>query len=147
METHRRRPPFLPVVVLFALILSACVSVAPFSERAYEQAISLKVESLALMGMAEEPFGTHEGEVRRLMLEARKAYEFAKGRPGNTMSARQWEILMSPDRNLLGGYLRRWEEESVLSRTFIDEARGLVSDAFDTIVGLESGKVKPSQVK
>jgi hypothetical protein len=75
----------------------------------YEQATSLKVESLA------------------------------RGRPGNEISARQWEILISPDRNLLGGFLSCWEKESALSEAFIGEERGIVADAFDTTIGLESG--------
>jgi hypothetical protein len=30
---------------------------------------------------------------------------------------------------------------------FITEAQVLVSDAFDTIIGLESGKINPSELK
>jgi hypothetical protein len=35
----------------------------------------------------------------------------------------------------------------VPSIPFIAEARKIVADAFDTIIGLESGKVKPTQVR
>jgi hypothetical protein len=75
------------------------------------------------------------------------AYEYAKGRPKNTFSARQWEILKDPERNLLGGFLKKWKDEKVLGKTFVDDAIELVGDAFDTIIGLESGKVKPNAGK
>ena len=65
----------------------------------------------------------------------------------NDISAQQWRILIDSERNLLGGFLARWKKESRLSATFVTEAKGLVSDVFDTIIGLESGKIKPDQVR
>lgn len=129
----------------FLLIgLSACApKISPFSEIAYEQATALKVEALALMRHAQEPFERHRATVEDLMTRVDKAYEFARGRPRNEISAQQWEILRDPNRNLLGGFLRRWASQSALSAPFIEEARGIVSDAFDVIIGLESGKIKP----
>lgn len=127
--------------------LSGCAAISFFSPVAYEQATSLKVESLALMDRAVEPFDRHRSEAEALMIKVEKAYEYAKGRPGNEISTRQWRLLKDPDRNLLGGFMKRWEERSTLSGPFIEEAKGIVSDAFDTIIGLESGKIKPSGVQ
>ena len=122
-----------------------CASIAPFSLTAYEQATSLKVESLSLMSKATEPYRNHREQALVLLERIDKAYEFARGRPDNEFTARQWEILKDPGGRLLGGYLRRWERDSTLRPVFIDEAKGLVADAFDTIIGLESGKVKPDE--
>lgn len=44
-------------------------------------------------------------------------------------------------------FLKRWETDGTLSQMFITEMQMLVSDAFDTIIGLESGKIDPSEVK
>ncbi len=99
------------------------------------------------MGKATEPYAEHEQEAQALQLEVEKAYEFARGRPNNEISTKQWEILMDPGRNLLGGFLKRWKEESTLSAAFIVRAKDLVGDAFDTIIGLESGKIKPNDVQ
>ena len=130
------------------LILSACAPlISPYSATAYEQAISLKVEALVVMEKATEPFEDHRDEVAALTTELAKAYEFAKGRLKNEISTRQWEILKDPERNLLGGFLARWERDSALSRAFVDAQKGIVSDAFDTIIGLESGKIKPDDVQ
>jgi len=128
------------VPAFLALCLLSCASISPFSLKAYEQATSLKVDALALMSKAQEPFRHHREEVAALVGTIEKAYEFARGRPNNEVTTRQWEILKDPERRSLGGFLKRWERESTLSESFIREARGLVADGFDTIIGLESGK-------
>jgi len=43
--------------------------------------------------------------------------------------------------------LKMWEAEGTLSEMFVTEMQILVSDAFDTIIGLESGKIDPSEFK
>ncbi len=137
-----------PVLLLALLALAGCApTIAPFSEAAYEQAVSLKVESLALMGAATEPFDAHRDAVEALRLELEKAYEFALGRPQNEISARQWAILTAADRNLLGGFLARWEAQGTLSPVFVAEAQRVVADAFDTVIGLESGKLRPDDLE
>lgn len=134
--------------LLLAGALGGCTrAISTFSPIAYEQATSLKVDALAVMDRATERYADHRAEAESLDLRLAKAYEFAKGRPKNDVSARQWQILIDPERHLLGGFLGRWKKESQLSATFVTEARGLVSDAFDTIIGLESGKLKPDQVR
>ena len=138
--------PALAITILL-LVLSACSYIAPYSQVAYQQAISLKVDALDLMDKATEPYASHADEVQRLQIEMRKAYEYARGRPNNELSARQWQLLMDPDRHLLGGFLKRWKEQSTLSEPFIREAKGVISDAFDTISGLESGKIKATDIQ
>ena len=138
----------VPAVVLISVFLlsSSCATISTFSPAAYEQATSLKVDALTLMDKATDPFNGHGSEAEALSSRVEKAYEFAKGRPKDEVSTRQWAILKDPDRNLLGGFLKRWKEKSTLSSVFIAQAKGLVADAFDRIIGLESGKVKPQDV-
>jgi hypothetical protein len=133
------------VLILLSSLLQ-CASISPYSP-AYQYATSLKVESLMLMDKATEPYATHQAEVAALVTKIDIAYEYAKGRPKNEISARQWEILKAPNHHLLGGFLQRWKHESQLSGPFVTEAKGLVADAFDTIIGLESGKVTPAEVQ
>lgn len=120
---------------------------AVFSEQAYQQAVSLKVESLALMDNATDDYSMHQSEIDRLNQELQKAYQYALGRPNNDTTISQWEILLDPQRNLLGGFLARWENEGSMSELFIGENKQIISDAFDTIIELESGKRKPSDVE
>lgn len=130
-----------------ALLFSACTSISPFSQKAYEQATRLKVESLNLMGKATQPFSKYEEKVEQLSQEIEIAYEFAFGRPDNEISARQWEMLKDPSKNLLGGFLLRWEQESKLSKFFIEEAQKVIGQAFDQIIQLESQKIKPEELR
>ena len=137
--------------IISALIISltiwSCSSISVFSPEAYKQAVDLKVESLELMSFATSPYDDNEESVTYLKTELRRAYEFALGRPNNELSTEQWKILINEEGNLLGGFLKRWEAEGTLSEMFVTEMQTLVSDAFDTIIGLESGKIDPSELK
>ena len=131
----------------FLLLLIYSCSISQFSPEAYKQAVDLKVESLELMSYATESYVDFESDAKALTQELKKAYEFAKGRPDNEISTEQWQILIDEERNLVGGFLKRWEEEDTLNEMFVTEAQQLVSDAFDTIIGLESGKINPSEIQ
>jgi hypothetical protein len=136
----------LPALTL-SLIIWSCASISVFSPEAYKQAVDLKVESVELMAFATMPCEDYKEEVAILRTKLTKAYEFASGRPDNELSAEQWEILIDEEGNLLGGFLKRWENEGTLGEMFVTETQMLVSDAFDTIIGLESGKIDPSELK
>lgn len=143
-KTKLRRQ-LLVLIIIFSIW--SCSGISVFSPEAYKQAVDLKVESLELMSFATSPFEVYQDDVATLRTELKKAYEFALGRPDNELSAEQWEILISEDGNLLGGFLKRWETEGALGEMFVTEMQSLVSDAFDTIIGLESGKIDPSEIK
>lgn len=134
-------------ILTISYALWSCSSVSVFSPEAYKQAVDLKVESLNLMAFAVSPFEEYQGDVAALRTELSKAHEFALGRPSNELSAQQWELLINKDGNLLGGFLKRWETEGTLGEMFIEEMQLIVGDAFDTIIGLESGKIDPSELK
>jgi len=118
---------------------------SPFNERAYDIATTAKVDALAVVTSATEPYATHASEVHALKLEIDKAYEFAKGRPHNEEATQQWAIIRDPQRNSLGGLLRRWQERGTLDGAFVAEAQALIADGFDTVIELESGKRRPSE--
>lgn len=143
----KKKTYYLIFIITLVTIVASCSSISVFSPEAYKQAVELKVESIELMSNASIPYEDFEDEVNYLETELSKAYEYSKGRPNNEISTRQWEILNNPDGNLLGGFLKRWENEGTLSQMFVTEMQILVSDAFDTIIGLESGKIDPSEIK
>ncbi len=134
---RNRIAAFLLVILLFP----ACTPlIGPHSPRAYENATSLKVETLALMEKAKEPFDKHSAAIEALQLELKKAHEYVRGVPGNSLSARQWQLLIDENGALLGKFIRRWRERSTLGEVFITEFKGIVSDAFDEIICLEANK-------
>jgi hypothetical protein len=145
MYAIRTRIRLSRVSLLVLLLVAACSTISPFNERAYEIATSAKVDALAITSLATEPFASHTAAVQALRLEIDKAYEYAKGRPQNDEAARQWAIIRDPQRNSLGGFLRRWEERGTLDPTFVQEAQGLIADGFDTVIELESGKRKQGE--
>jgi len=146
MTTKAKIQPLLSALTL-SLTIWSCASISVFSPEAYKQAVELKVESLELMSFATMPYADYEEDVINLNTELDKAFEFSKGRPDNEISTEQWRILIDEEGNLLGGFLKRWETEGSLSEMFVSEMQILVSDAFDTIIGLESGKIDPSEFK
>ena len=135
---------------LAVALLAATTACAPlitgFDPQAYNQAVSLKVDALVLMGAAMEPYAQHEAEAKALAVRLDKAFEYAQGKPRNELSARQWQILKDPERHLLGGFMARWQKDSTLGRAYIGEKKVQVGQAFDQIIGLESGKLKPADL-
>jgi len=133
-----------PVISIFLIVafLVGCSTIAPFSETAYKKSTGIKASALALMDKAQEPYSDYSKKVEELMLEATKAYEYAKGRPKNEESTKQWAIMIDPKRNMLAGFFEKWKSERKLSRFFIDQAKGQISKGFDQISALESGKIK-----
>src|SRR4051794_3120544 len=64
-----------PIFVVLAVL--GCSVTSPFNERAYDIATTAKVDALAVVTSATEPYATHASEVHALKLEIDKAYEFA----------------------------------------------------------------------
>jgi hypothetical protein len=138
--------PGLLAAALLAVTIACALLIARFDAQSYSQAVSLKVDALALMDSATEPYAPHEAEAKALAVKLDKAFEYAQGKPKNELSARQWQILKDPQRHLLGGFLTRWKTESTLGHAYIQEKKGQVGMAFDQIIGLESGKLKPADL-
>jgi hypothetical protein len=133
----------LPSLCLFAL--ASCSTISTYDQAAYEHATSAKVDTLALMDKATESYSAHEKEITAVRTELQKAYEYDLGRPLNKITVAQWGILLDPERNLVGGFLKMWKSKGSLGATFVTEKKDQIALAFDKIIGLESGKIKPSQ--
>ena len=125
---------------LFFFLAGCAPLIGPYSPTAYQNATSLKATTLSLMDKAKEPYAAHQKDVESLLVEVEKAYEFVNGIPSNSISAKQWNILKKPDGDLLGKFVFRWKERSVLAQPPIDEFKILVGGAFDEIICLEANK-------
>ncbi len=137
----------LLVAVAVAVAVAACSTISTYDQAAYEHATSAKVDTLTLMDKATGNYDDHLKEIEALSTELNKAYEYDRGRPLNRITVAQWDILRDPNRNLVGGFLKMWKSKGSLSATFIAEKKTQIAEAFDQIIQLESGKIKPSQVK
>ena len=137
------------IICSFVLILMASCNtlIATHDNYAYTQSIDIKVELLHLMEQANAPFKLHRGAVKTLQIKIDKAYEYEKGRPKNQITVAMWEKFKSPDRYLFGGFIKRWKTEETLRPIFIKESKKSISLAIDQIIGLESGKIKKSDLR
>ncbi len=99
------------------------------------------------MALASTPYSSRISEVKGLQEKLDKAYEYDFGRPKNEITVKQWEKLLNPDGDLLGGFLREWKDDGKLLPGYIRSKQTQIERGFDTIIGLESGKIKPSAVQ
>lgn len=138
----RTRSIFAGALLVATALLFACSTIATFDQVAYDKATGAKAEALALMDKATDSYSAHVKEIEAVSLTIDKAYEYDRGRMLNAITVQQWQILRDPDRNLFGGFLRRWREKGSLRPDYIAEKKPDIAEAFDQITGLEIGKRK-----
>jgi hypothetical protein len=143
------KPSFFVTTLFLSLFLlcSACKTISGFDQYAYTIGTALKVDALNVMDKATETYTSQEAAITDVTTRLEKAYEYEKHRPQNSITVKMWEVLKNPNRNLFGGFIKRWQEKKTLSAAFITEAKGQVAEAFDMIVELESQKIKPTDQK
>ena len=147
METVKLSLKLKSIAFLFGLVaLVGCATISNFDQQAYIYTTSVKVDALNVMDLATTDYTAHSKEVKELQTQLQKIYEYEKNRPKNEITLKQWDILLDPEGHLLGGFIKRWEMQKTLSKTFVIEAKKLVDKAFDQIAGLESKKIKASDI-
>ena len=131
----------LPIACAFLLAtLAACNTISSYDQAAYSQVVSSKVDALALMDKASEPYASEQKEIDTTTLELDKAYEYEKGRSLNQVTIAQWTLLLDPAHDLYGGFLKTWQAKGKLNTFFIGEKKKQVAAAFDQIIQLEAQK-------
>lgn len=132
----------LIVVITFLTLSCQSLKTAIYDQYSYQQAISLKVESEALIDQATNAFSDYEEAVTTLRLELKKLVEYEKNKSNNSISYAMLQLMANEDRSLLAGFLKRWEDEAQLSQTFTNEAKAQIMEAFDLIIKYEADKNK-----
>ena len=145
LNFHVNRYQSVSQFVLFTILLLACDTMSHFDAFSYKETISAKVETVDIMSYAVEEYDSHKKEIHDLNKDLQKIYEYEKNRPKNVETTKMWEILLDPDKNLYGGFLKRWQNDTTLNKFFIEEAKIQVAEAFDIIIDLENGKIKKDQ--
>jgi|GEM_PF-1631943 len=125
-------------------LLAACTAlpIGEYSLDAYKNATSLKAETLALVARSNESYTSHADEVYALNVKIDAAYEFAAGTPNNLLSAKQWDLIRSPDGQLYGTFVVFWRTRGSLRTDFRDQFSEQIAEAFDEIICLEANKQK-----
>ena len=139
------RLPFLLLLLVLFFVSCKGLKTAVFDQYSYQQAVSIKVEGLSLMGDATEAYVENEEDVRVFLLELDKIVEYEKNKPDNAVSYAMWQAVANEDRNLLAGFFKRWRDKGQLSNVFIDEAKLQVSESLDLIIRYEANKNKTNE--
>jgi hypothetical protein len=127
----------LPVLFL----LNSCASTASFDQYAYAQTTAAKVEAIDLMSNATQNVSAFATQIKDVDLKLKKIYEYEKNRPNNGITVKMWDLLLDPEKRLYGGFIKRWQTDSTLSKTFVEEAQKLIGSGFDKVAELESKKI------
>lgn len=131
------------IIAFFMILMQGCATTGPlFDQYAYAQTTGLKVDALAIMDSSVNEYSTQQNNLDAFNLKMEKAFEYEKHRPNNQITIKMWEIIRSPEKHLLGGFLARWKTNGKLGKAVVDESKGQIAEAFDYIVELESGKIK-----
>jgi len=141
------RSIFAGVLLVATALLFACSTIATFDQVAYEHAVNAKVDTLALVGKATEPYADNIKGIEALNLELKKAYEYDKGRPLNQKTLQLWELLLVEkaddlDSGIYPRFLHLWQKQGAISPAAVTGKQQRIALAFDQIIGLESGKTK-----
>jgi hypothetical protein len=126
--------------------LTACATISRFDQYAYTQTTSIKVDACNLMGHATENYDVHAADVQKVQTDINKMFEYEKNRPKNIFSEKMWTILKDSTGHSFGGFVKRWQREGKLDAAFVAESQAIVSQSFDQISQLESGKIKSTLI-
>ena len=129
--------------VLFAaaVLLASCTTFAPsYNEQAYTNATSLKAKSLAMIEKSGTPYSRNASDVETLLVEIDAAFEFSKGLPNNTQSAKQWDLMRAKNGGLFGQYVELWKSQGTVGSDARQFSKKGISDAYDQIICLEINK-------
>ncbi|MFC6097343.1 hypothetical protein ACFPVY_11875 [Flavobacterium qiangtangense] len=134
-------------IVLFTMTIVSCESTrtAVFDQYSYQKTTELKVETSKLMDKATTPFSKNTAEVEALLLNIEKLSEYEKNKPNNEITFAMWNVLSDPEKNLVGGFFKRWKEKETLSPTFVTESKKQVLEALDLLIQYEIKKDKESK--
>ncbi len=115
-----------------------------YDQYAYTEAISLKVDMQNLMLESDSiKYADAKLDISRVNTELQKAYEYAKGRSNNSLSTKQYAILLSED-GFYKSSLRTWQKQDTLSSTSASLKSDKIGQLLDQIIKLENGKNKAS---
>ena len=125
-----------------AIIISCKPLMSLYDQYAYTQATSLKVDLQNLAGESGSiAYRDANADIARVNIELQKANEYAKGRSQNSLSAKQYSLLLS-DAGFYKSFLKTWKANGKESQTAADEISLKIGQLMDQVIALENGKNK-----
>jgi hypothetical protein len=123
------------------LALASCGNlIADYSLQAYQNDTTLKADVAALVAQSTTPYSQHTSDISALTLKLNEAYEFSRGEAYNKLSTKQWELLLNPEGDLYGKFLKKWQVKGALNTAEVANWKVLLDRAFDYMICLEANK-------
>lgn len=135
--------PFLLILITVFFFSCSVLKTAPYDQYSFQKAVEIKIDASHLIEKAENPYQENISDIQKLKNEITKIVEYEKYKPNNEITYKMWLLLADENKNLLAGFLNRWEEKNTLSSFFITEAKGQITEAFDLLIQYE-GKKDPA---
>lgn len=136
-----RKSVFVLHTIVLCLALVSCTSfqLAGYDQKAYENATTLKPQTLALVAKSgvSDSYSTYADKVDALFIQLESAFEYANGVDHNNEAASNWRDLIS---DILENWHDVWKENLQLTSFAASEIGGQIGQAFDTIICLEANK-------
>ena len=131
------------LILAFSLFcLTACVNLAGYDQRAYENATSLKPRTLAMVEKSKlgNSYGLNEKAAENLMIQLQAAFEYANGIEHNNEAAKNWRDLIGDEEQMVTAWMTRWKTDGQVDPTLANELRSQFAEGFDIIICLEANK-------
>ncbi|MEP6681768.1 MAG: hypothetical protein ABJA35_00845 [Parafilimonas sp.] len=142
MKTLLIRKKQFTYFLLTIMLIGCKPTIALYDQYAYTQATSLKVD---LQNLAMESdsisYNAAKPDIDKVNTELQKAYEYNKGRNLNSLSAKQYGILLS-DNDFYKQFLNNWKASGKESEVFAQNVSEKIGQLMDQIIKLENGKNK-----
>jgi hypothetical protein len=131
----------LSATISVLLVASCASTIAMYDSTAYENATSLKVETLTLMDKAVDPYDQHATEVADLQLKLQKAEEYARGLDKNSIAVAMWGTIAN-EGGILDRFFKEWKQKPVSPLTYLNDKKDQITKAFDKLIQIEARKRK-----
>jgi hypothetical protein len=135
------------VTILCCFVFASCKSTKTvlYDQYSYDQTTAIKAESEKVMNQAITSYTNYQVEIEKLLLNCNTLLTYEKTKPNNEITINMWQLINNEEKNLLGGFLKRWKDKGSLSPFFLEESKKQVIDAFDLLRQYEMTKDKESE--
>ncbi|MEN1784311.1 MAG: hypothetical protein AAGF77_04145 [Bacteroidota bacterium] len=145
MILQRAFPMLLSSICLTLVMGCGTFKSALYDQHSYQKAVEIKVDAARLMDKASEPYSNHTQHAEEVLAELDKMVIYEANKPNNSISLRMWKILADSDKNLLAGFIKKWEADGTLNPILVSEAQSQVAEAFDLLIQYEGKKEKATE--
>lgn len=120
-------------------LLTGC-NTPTFDPAAYQTAVQLKYETLALIDKSGQKYSAHQAEAEILMSKYQAAEAVAARTETNKPLAEAWKIISAPNTGSAGEYFATWKQRGTMRPAIRAEKKIQIGRQFDYVVCLEAAK-------